>query len=91
MFPHVLVGPLKILAALHSIPLVGRVRLGHEIRDAGCHLGVAPTDLFADSRYGFGHLDNTFKVHGPFAGQTTKKVELDGLIVILEGHPATLE
>src|SRR5262249_24671678 len=35
---QVVAGPAEVVSRLHPVPLVGRVRLGHEVRHAGRHL-----------------------------------------------------
>ena len=70
-------GPVEVLARLHAVPLVGRVRLGDEVGDAGRDLGVAAGDLLADPGDGLGHLDDAVEVGGALAGQAAHEVELD--------------
>ena len=69
--------PVEVVAGLHPVPLIGRVRLGDEVRDAGGDVGVAAGDLLADPGDGLGHLDDAVEVGGAFAGEAAHEVELD--------------
>src|SRR5271165_5577983 len=75
--PKVPVGPLEILARLHAVPLVGRVRLGYEVGDGGRDLGVATGDLLADPRDGLGHRDDPVEIGLALAGEPAHEVKLD--------------
>ena len=67
----------KYSRVLHAVPLVGRVRLGHEVGHAGRHLGVAAGDLLADPGDRLGHLDDPVEIGVALAGQAAHEVELD--------------
>src|SRR5262249_39751361 len=47
---QILAGPLEILASLHTVPLVRRVRLRHEIGDRSSDINESATHLLADAR-----------------------------------------
>ena len=42
--------PLNILPALEPVPLIGRVRLGNEVRDTRGDIRIAARDILADAR-----------------------------------------
>ena len=67
----------KYSRGLHAVPLVGRVRLGDEVGDAGRDLGVPAGDVLADPGDRLGHLDDAVEVGGALAGQAAHEVELD--------------
>ena len=50
-----------------SVPLIGRMRLGYEVGNAGGDFGIASLDLFANPRDRLGHVDDTVQVDRPFA------------------------
>ena len=75
--PQVPVGPVEVPARLHAVPLVGRVRLGHEVGHRGRDLGVAAGDLLANPRDRLGHLDDPVEVGLVLAWQPAHEVELD--------------
>ena len=58
--------PLKILAALHAVPLIRRMRFRHEVRDTGGDFRIAALDFLADSGNRFGHLDDPVQVDRTF-------------------------
>ena len=74
---QVFVRPAEVVAVLHAVPLVGRVRLGDEVGDAGDDLGVAAGHVLADPGDRLGHLDDAVEVGGPLAGEAAHEVELD--------------
>src|SRR5262249_10443867 len=63
--PHVLAGPLEILARLHAVPLVGGMRLGNKVGDGGCHFHETTSNLFADRGNVLGHVDNPVEIDRP--------------------------
>ena len=66
----------EIFPPLHGVPLVGRLRLGHEVRHVGHHGGEAAADLLAQPRDRLGHVEDAVQVGLPLAGQPAHEVEL---------------
>src|SRR5207245_2326002 len=73
---HVLPRPLQVVARLHAVPLVGRVRLGDEVRYRGGDLEVAATHLLADLGDVLGHVDDAVEIDLAFPRQADEEIEL---------------
>jgi hypothetical protein len=68
-----------LVAAVHGRPLKGRVRLGHEGRHRGRHLGGAQVAA-ADGLHARGGLDDAEHVLVGFGGQADHEVQLHALV-----------
>ena len=76
--------PAKVLAPLHAVPLIRRVRLGNKIGNAGRDFGIAPGLFLADFGNRFSHFDDTVQVDRALAGQSAHKVQFDAIKVSTE-------
>src|SRR5262249_15455181 len=67
--PQILARPIQILARLHAVPLVRRVRLGDEVRHRRGHFDEAALHFLADARNRLGLLDDAVQIDGALARQ----------------------
>jgi transposase len=63
-----LVGLDEIIATPHGVELIGRLRLGYEVRHVGHHRGRPPADLLAQPGDPLGHLNDAVQVDLLLAG-----------------------
>src|SRR5262249_52992644 len=85
---HVVSGPAQVLARLHAVPLIRRVRLGHKVRHRRRHLAIAPGHLATDAGDLLRHVDDPVEIDLALAGQAAHEIELDALPAILERFAA---
>src|SRR5207249_157413 len=45
---QILAGPAQVLSRLHSVPLIRRMRLGHEVRNGSRYVHIPAENFFAD-------------------------------------------
>ena len=82
----VAVGPLKIFASFHAIPLIRRVCFGNKVGNACGDLGISPLFFFPNGGNGFGHLGRNRCVIGIDGPRGS--VELDSVVAFGEENPS---
>jgi hypothetical protein len=81
---------MKVFSPLHAVPLIRRMRLGHEVRDAGRHLRVLAAHFLADLGDGLRHFNDAIQIDLPFAGQPAHEIQLHFVDAIFERLAATI-